>query len=103
MIKERVLPADMFTVVNKTIINDTDSKILFMLYQPIIGSDAVSLYLTLVSYLDKLELISEVWSHHHLMTSLKLRLDNIIEAREKLEAVGLVKTFIKSGEVNQFV
>lgn len=103
MIKERVLPADLFTVVNKTVINDTDYKILFMLYQPIIGSDAVSLYLTLITYLDKLELISEVWTHHHLMSSLKSRLDLIIEAREKLEAVGLIKTFLKKGSVNQFI
>lgn len=103
MLKERVLPADLFTVINKTILQDSDRKILMMLYQPIIGSDAVSLYYSLWTYLDKLELMSDTWTHHHLMTNLQMRLDFIVEAREKLEAVGLLKTYLKKSEMNQFI
>ena len=40
-----ILPADTYVVVNKTIINDSDKKLVTMLYQPIIGYTAVSLYL----------------------------------------------------------
>ena len=43
-----ILPADTYTVINKTVINDSDRKIVSMLYQPIIGFTAVSLYLTLL-------------------------------------------------------
>ena len=32
-----VLPADSYTVINKTVITDKDKKIITMLYQPIIG------------------------------------------------------------------
>lgn len=103
MIKERVLPADTFMVINRTVLNDQDRKLLIMLYQPIIGSIAVSLYFTLWSYLDKMEFISCEWTHHHLMTSLRFKLEDVIEAREKLEGIGLLKTYIKKGDINNFV
>jgi len=50
-----LLPADTFVVINKTILNDQDRKILVMLYQPIIGTVATNLYFTLWSYFDKSE------------------------------------------------
>lgn len=93
--KSLVLPADTYIVINKTILSDKDRNLLIMLYQPIIGSNSISLYLTLWSYLDKLELMSSEWTHHHLMSSLKLKLDDIIVAREMLEGIGLVKTYVK--------
>ena len=52
-----ILPADMYIVVNKTVLQENDSKILTMLYQPIIGIGAVNLYLTLCLDLDKNEII----------------------------------------------
>lgn len=101
--KEKILPADTFVVVNKTILNDQDRKILTMLYQPIIGINATSLFLSLWSYLDKLELISTEITHHHLMTTMRIRLDDIVEAREKLEAIGLIKTYIKKDNINNYI
>ena len=103
MLKEKLLPADTFVVVNKTVLNDQDRKILTMLYQPIIGSNSISLFFTLWSYLDKLELMSIECTHHHLMMSMRNRLEEIIEAREKLEAVGLLKTYVKKEDVNNYV
>ncbi len=101
--KHAVLPADTYVVINKTILSDQDRKLLTMLYQPILGNIAISLYFTLWSYLDKSELISKEWTHHHLMTSMRLKLTDIEEAREKLEAVGLIKTYYKKNHVNHFV
>lgn len=98
-----ILPADTFVVVNRTILNEHDRKIISMLYQPIIGSIATSLYYTLWADLDKTELLSNEYTHHHLMTSLRLKLDVIVTARKKLEAVGLLKTYIKTGDVNSYV
>ena len=95
MKKITLLPADIYIVINKTILTEVDKKNLINLYEPIIGSTAVSLYLTLWSDLDKRELISKDYNHHHLMTLLKTHLDEIKEARNSLEAVGLLKTFIK--------
>ncbi len=103
MLKQSLLPADTFVVVNRTVLCDQDRKILTMLYQPIIGQAAISLYFTLWSYLDQSEIISLEWTHHHLMTNMRLRLDGIKEARERLEGIGLVKTYFKKGDVNRFV
>ncbi|MDD3452777.1 MAG: DnaD domain protein [Bacilli bacterium] len=101
--KDNVLPADTFVVFNKTIINEYDRKILTMLYQPIIGANAACLYFTLWAYLDKNNLYSNEWTHHHLMTNMRTRLNDIVESREKLEAIGLIKTYVKKGNVNNYV
>ncbi len=98
-----ILPADTFVVVNRTILNEKDRRIISMLYQPIIGSIATSLYYTLWSDLDKTELMSTEFNHHHLMTSLRLSMNVIVTARRKLEAIGLLKTFVKKENVNNFV
>ncbi len=98
-----ILPADTYIVANKTILNEEDKKIITMLYQPIIGHIATSLYFTLVDDLNKSYLMSDDLTHHHLMATMQLRLDDIIVAREKLEAVGLLKTYYKEGNINSYV
>lgn len=98
-----ILPADTYTVVNKTIIKDFDRKLITMLYQPIIGYTATSLYFTLIDDLDKRELMSEDLTHHHLMSTMQLKLDEIVVARKKLEAVGLLRTYYKKDTINQYI
>ena len=98
-----ILPADVYTVINKTVLNEEDHKIISMLYQPIIGYTAVSLYDTLKDDLDKLEVMSEELTHHHLMSTMQLNLNEIVVAREKLEAVGLLKTYVKQENTNNYV
>ncbi len=97
-----LLPADTYTVINKTVITDSDLKLISMLYQPIIGYTAVSLYNTLVNDLDKLQIMSEEFTHHHLMSTMQLKLQDILIAREKLEGIGLLKTYIKKDSVNNY-
>ena len=97
------LPADSYVVFNKTILSISDRKLITMLYQPIIGYAATSLYFTLIDDLDKRELMSEELNHHHLMATMQLRLEDIVVAREKLEAVGLLKSFLKKDKVNNYV
>ena len=98
-----LLPADKYLVVNKTILTEEDRKYVVSLYEPIIGSDAVSLYLTLWRDLDRLSFVSPDYNHHHLMTILKLSLENIKLARKSLEAIGLLKTYFQAGEPNSYV
>lgn len=98
-----ILPADTYTVINKTVIHDSDRKLVSMLYQPIIGYTAVSLYLTLLDDLDRSDVMSHDLTHHHLMATMQLKLDDIVVAREKLEACGLLKTYFKAGNINQYV
>ena len=98
-----LLPADTFVVINKTILTDYDKKLIFNLYQPIIGTIAVNIYLSLWAYLDKEEIFSLEWTHHHLMTNTQLGLDAILMAREKLEGIGLLKTYYKKGSINNYI
>ena len=99
----KLLPADTYIVVNKTILSLEDRKKITMLYQPIIGHTAVSLYFSLIDDLEKREFMSGELTHHHLETNMQLKLTDIIIAREKLEAVGLLKTYVKESNVNNYV
>lgn len=98
-----ILPADTYLVINKSIISENDKSILVMLYQPIIGALAVNLYVTLKNDLDKFETMSTTFTHHHLMTSTHFTMNDIIKGREILEAIGLLKTYYKKGQMNHFV
>lgn len=97
-----ILPADTYTVMLKSTITDLDRRLITLLYQPIIGFTAVSLYFTLLDDVEKQSVVSEEFTHHHLMASMQLKLEKIIEAREKLEAIGLLKTFLKQENVNDY-
>lgn len=103
MLKRIVLPADTYVVINKTILNDQDRKILTMLYQPIIGAVSTNLYFSLWSNLDRSELISIEYNHHHLMANMQLNLDEIVEARERLEGIGLLKVFYNADNINHYI
>ena len=98
-----LLPADKYMVVNKTILTDQDRKYLVSFYEPIIGSLAVSLYLTLWRDLDRYTFVSADYNHHHLMTILKTNLDSIKLARQTLEGVGLLRTYFMASEPNNYV
>lgn len=98
-----LLPADIYVVVNKSILTDFDKKILISFYEPIIGHLATTLYLTLLNDLEESRQVSRDLNHHHLMSILKCSLKIIKEARESLEAVGLLKTYLKSGDVNNYL
>ena len=96
-------PADYYQILTKTKITDDKISLLSHLYQPIIGFTAVSLYLTLCNDLNQKESDNEVFNHHHLMTIMQLKLESIEEAREKLEGIGLLKTYLKEDEINQYI
>lgn len=98
-----ILPADTYVVVNKSIVTDYDKKILDMLYLPIIGPLPIILYKFLLSDLDKLELISMEYTHHHLLSNMHLSLPEVISARKKLEAIGLLKTYFCEGSINNYI
>lgn len=103
MSKISLLPADTYIVKNNTILNNENRNILLKLYQPIVGAIAINLYFTLWSDLDSAGIISKEETHHNLMAKMRIKLEDIIEAREKLEAIGLLKTYIKKGSVNNYI
>ena len=98
-----LLPADIYQVVNKCLLNDYDKLVLSMLYMPIIGNTAITLYNTFYNELKANNYMSNELTHHHLVTNLGESLDNIKKARIKLEGIGLLKTYVMEGNVNSYV
>lgn len=98
-----LLPADSYIVINKSIITDEDKKILNMLYSPIIGPVPITLYNTLLMDLDKLQIMSEEETHAHLLNNLHITVTELAEARNVLEAIGLLKTYMKQDTVNNYI
>ena len=98
-----LLPADKYIVINKTILSDQDRITINTLYAPIIGASAVGLFFSLWNDLDQSMFASTEHSHHHLMTILKMSLEEIKRARESLESMGLLRTYYKEGDLNEYV
>ncbi|MBQ7031180.1 MAG: DnaD domain protein [Bacilli bacterium] len=98
-----LLPADRYVVINKSILSDTDRSIVINLYEPLIGSLAVSLYFTLWNDLSVTNIMSTDLIHHHLMVVLKSGISSIKIARESLEAFGLLKSYVKNGSINDYI
>ncbi|MDD6271912.1 MAG: DnaD domain protein [bacterium] len=102
MNKISLYPADIYQVIDKSLLSDMDRLILNMLYMPIIGGSAISLYLKLQAE-TRNTFISPEFTHHHLMTSISTTLDNLKESRLRLEGIGLLKTYVMKAEVNSYV
>ena len=98
-----MLPADRYVVLNKSILSDIDRNIIINLYEPLIGPLAVSLYFTLWNDLGTLNIMSADLTHHHLMVVLKSGINSIKIARESLESFGLLKTYVKNGDINDYI
>lgn len=98
-----LLPADKYVVINKTILTDQDRITINTLYAPIIGASAIGLFFCLWNDLDSSMIASVEHTHHHLMTILKMSLEEIKRARESLEAMGLIRTYFKEGDLNEYI
>lgn len=77
-----------------SLVSDLDREILINLYQPLIGHQAMALYLSL--YLEKVKsLETSLFSHAHLFNKLQMSGGQLLDARKLLEGVGLVRSFFK--------
>ncbi|GGK09281.1 replication initiation and membrane attachment protein [Lentibacillus kapialis] len=88
----KILPIEGYRVSLKGSLPSSYTNSLTHLYQPLIGIQAVSLYLTLINELDFQD-EETPQTHHTLMNYMNLPLDDIYRARLKLEGIGLLKTY----------
>lgn len=94
-------PVDAYEIRMSRPFSENDRKLLTLFYQPLIGSEAMSLFMTL--WADHDEQARE-YNHYHLMNVLSLPLLPIFEARISLEAIGLLRTYVKNeGETRTFL
>ncbi|MHA6251427.1 replication initiation and membrane attachment family protein [Oceanobacillus sp. CAU 1775] len=92
----KLLPVDGYFVELRNPLPTNYLQSLTHLYQPLIGSEALMLYQTLLN--DILLQEESPQTHHTLMNYLILPLDQIYEARIKLEGMGLLKTYKKESQ-----
>jgi replication initiation and membrane attachment protein len=95
---QELIPIDRYLVTSNGLLHEYDRKVLTFLYQPLIGSTCLSLYMTLWAELEENRLWSESSTHHLLMNLLSVNLKEIYEARLNLEGIGLLKTYVKSDD-----
>ncbi|MFC4714531.1 replication initiation and membrane attachment family protein [Planococcus dechangensis] len=97
---KEIQPADLYRVRMPYPFSNYDRQLLTLLYQPMVGSAAVSLYLTLWA---EGEARGEDSTHYTLMNTLGTPIKAIFESRIQLEAIGLLKTYRNDGENRSFI
>jgi len=94
-------PADAYRVTVPGCVDSLEQKVMALLYQPLIGAQALSLYMTMYAEVENGKLSSESALHYHLMNTLGCSPQQIYEDRLKLEGIGLLKTYVKKKNENR--
>lgn len=87
------LDKSQFNICSSFTLSWDDINCLVLLYQPIIGSEAMSLYFTLNSLISRKNLESETYSHIFLYDMLGLDEKKFLSLRHILEGIGLITTY----------
>lgn len=85
---------DYLEVKLNSLIADYDSETIANLYQPIIGYASLAVYFTLISEA-KNQAITSVISHNQLLNRLQMAPGEFVDARKRLEGVGLLRTILE--------
>lgn len=96
-------PKDPFVIQQSCFITDIDRNVATFLYQPIIGSHAYSLYMTLLSEVNEPLFKSKEILHAELFSILGMGIPDFYQARIRLEGIGLLKTYLKEGSSKQYI
>ncbi len=91
-------PSSKLNIYTSFSLSNDDVQTLSLLYAPLIGSDAFSLYMYFNSLLERNKLACESLTHKDLFTIFSLKSKTFLEARYKLEAVGLLRTYYSEDE-----
>lgn len=85
-------PKQPFFITNRVDIFPNDLRVLVKLYQPLIGSRALSLYLSMTEDYDSEAILSDAKGIYTLQEQLDCDINKLLLSLHKLEGVGLVKT-----------
>lgn len=96
---------DVYEVQLASIISNYDEKVLFRLYQPIIGYGPINLFFTLFHEIEGEKIVTTgVKKHNRLFEIMLINNTKFLKFRKYLEAVGLLKTYVLEGEeCNRYV
>lgn len=96
-----LMMSDLYMVNANYPLDSIHMRAIQLLYQPLIGSTACSLYLTLYAELDQLSLTKATSLFSRLTKISGLSLTQINEASKKLEAIGLLERYKKDEDNNR--
>lgn len=84
---------DKFKLITYQNLNIDERNVLTLLYQPLIGCEAFTLYLTLWSFIDRTGLKSSEYLHYKVYDIMRTTPKQFLKARKKLEAIGLLVAY----------
>ncbi|QMS85550.1 DnaD domain protein [Candidatus Xianfuyuplasma coldseepsis] len=84
---------DTFRLITYHTLDRDERNVLTLLYQPILGGDAFTLYLTLWSLIDRSTKKQTEFHHKLLYDAMRLSPRQFEQVRQKLEAIGLLVTY----------
>ena len=91
-----------FNIYSGFTLSNDDVSVISLLYTPLIGSDALMLYMSFTSFLTRNNLKSETFVHEDFFEIYSLNEKKFMDARIKLEGIGLLITYFKK-ETNQYI
>lgn len=94
-------PKQPFYVANQIQLFPQDQEVLIKLYQPLIGARSVALYQTLIADYDPRGILSDARGIYALQEQVDCGTKDLFNELHKLEATGLVQTFLVDNKVNQ--
>ena len=100
---KKLLTSDVYQVRSSYMLDLTGYKTVLQLYQPLIGMEATTLYLTLNSELDQMTLTKSPSLISRLCKLSGFSLNSLQESFDKLEAVGLVCSYVKQTNDNRYL
>ncbi|MFD2728501.1 replication initiation and membrane attachment family protein [Enterococcus camelliae] len=86
-----IQPNSLYQAFKASRLSDDGTDALTILYQPIIGADAVALYFSLTN--DAIKGSSDEFTHLDLLNQLNFGMNRFLEARYHLEGMGLLSTY----------
>lgn len=97
-----ISPKDVYEIRIASLVSNVDKDVIIELYQPLIGSLASVLYLTLLKQKRNEEDDSIVFTHEQLLSLTQVSSGNLLTARHALEGVGLLRTYLKEFEGERY-
>ena len=88
-----------FNIISSFSLSSDDLSVISLLYSPLIGSEAVNLYLGLQSLLERNNLKSEEYIHQEIFDLFSLTEKSFMKARYQLEGIGLLVTYERNDEL----
>ncbi|MBC9873749.1 DnaD domain protein [Macrococcoides bohemicum] len=92
---------DQFTVTTNYISTHLTEDVLKTLYTPLIGIECVGVYQFLSQFLNDYNQVSNDYTHYIFLSELKMNLSHFEVIRKRLEAIGLLKTYMRIDDSNQ--